>query len=151
MKLSIFICPSDPPDAIKPGWDGPSSYIANGFIFQDGKGLPLSYVANHDGEAETLMLSENVRTDSTSVRVNWHNWWDCGFNFKTGTSIVGSACSVRGKQLRSAAIGRQFWMRNPCYRSGGPGKQNQRCLSDFDDDTYDESRHAARQHFLEPC
>ena len=91
MKLSSFICPSDPPDSVKSGWDGPSSYIANGFIFQDGTGLPLSYVSNHDGQDHTLMISENVRTEAVSGRINWHNWWDSGFDFKTGTSTVGQA------------------------------------------------------------
>ena len=37
------------------------------------------------------MISENVRTEAVSGRVNWHNWWDSGFDFKTGTSTVGQA------------------------------------------------------------
>ena len=33
--IKLFVCPSDPPDAINTGVDGPSAYQANGFVFRD--------------------------------------------------------------------------------------------------------------------
>jgi hypothetical protein len=70
LYIKYFGCPSDPPDVINQGVDGPSSYQANGFLFRDGQGMSLDYVITHKGAGTTLLLSENLRRDKA------HNWWD---------------------------------------------------------------------------
>ena len=55
---------------------GPTSYTCNGFIFQDGRGVSQAFISSHDGTSMTLMLAENVRTDSVANVSNAHNWWD---------------------------------------------------------------------------
>ena len=75
VNIKLFVCPSDPPDAMNPGVDGPSAYQANAFVFRDdylssraafscpaNKGRSVDYISAKDGSAQTLMLSENQRS-----------------------------------------------------------------------------------------
>ena len=75
--LKVLICPSDAPHAVNTSVPyGPTSYTCNGFIFQDGRGVSQAFISSHDGTSMTLMLAENVRTDSVANVSNAHNWWD---------------------------------------------------------------------------
>ena len=75
--IKLFVCPSDPPDAVNTTYDGPSAYQANGFVFRDdyvyipisgtptlvpaNKGRSVDYISAKDGSSQTLMFSENQR------------------------------------------------------------------------------------------
>ena len=67
--IRLMICPSDPPEKLGPE-DGWNSYTVNTRICQDGKGLSLDYITSKDGTANTLLLSENLRSKKP------HAWWD---------------------------------------------------------------------------
>ncbi|MGO8690783.1 MAG: DUF1559 domain-containing protein [Thermoguttaceae bacterium] len=83
-NLQLFICPSDPPTGAT---NGPSSYTANGWVFQDGtnsnyQGLSQSGI--RDGASMTLMISENLQLYSTTsggtvsggTAAHSHSWAD---------------------------------------------------------------------------
>ena len=98
--LRMLVCPSDPPDSINAGADGPTAYQANGFVFRDdylvsngtsysaNKGLSINSISSKDGTSQTLMISENLRnfalSNSSATGGNLpsrpggtkeHNWW----------------------------------------------------------------------------
>ena len=75
--IKVFVCPSDPPDTVNTGVDGPSAYQANAFVFRDdyigvanatftlapaNKGLSVDSISSKDGTSQTLMISENQRS-----------------------------------------------------------------------------------------
>ena len=67
------------------------------------------------------MLSENLRTDDKSGRINWHNWWDCGHNYNLGTSVLGSACSVAANNCDPPPLAVSFGCGNSCHPNDDAG------------------------------
>jgi prepilin-type processing-associated H-X9-DG protein len=89
-SVALFSCPSDPPtggsDPAGKPITGPSSYQANGWVFQNQLGLSLDGIP--DGTSLTLMLSENLQTftNSSSTSVSKaHGWATLETTSRSGT------------------------------------------------------------------
>ena len=146
VRISLFMCPRDPPELAKPGMDGPSSYIANGFIFQDGKGLSRFYVDDHDGGRKRSCSPKTCHGREERSRQLAQL---VGFRVRLQERHFDRGHGLRptAERLRSAAAGRQFRLR----QSGLFRHQRQWAnLSGFDDDAHDGRRPATRQHLVEP-
>ena len=79
VSVKLLTCPSDPPNTFTQGdptYGGPSSYIVNGFVMQDGRGLSLDFITGHDGSSMTLLFYKNVQQDQVTQAINYHNWWN---------------------------------------------------------------------------
>ena len=114
VSLKVFQCPSDPPDGTV---SAPSAYIANAFVFQYEQGLSTSGIA--DGCGQTLMISENLQSCTTSAGTiivsgtggHTHNWTDTTAVSSTsvGTTVYLSSVTfgtqVQGNNLVTASNG----------------------------------------------
>jgi prepilin-type N-terminal cleavage/methylation domain-containing protein len=113
VSLQIFVCPSDPSDGSVT--NGPSSYIANGWVFQDGlctkpQFQGVSTTAIPDGCSQTLMISENLQTcissAGTTAVAHYHSWADvsAGSTATVNSTTVYLSDTTFGTNFASQAV-----------------------------------------------
>ena len=114
----MLTCPSDPPNSINTGVDGPAAYQANGWVLRDdyvwnanvgsgtyvpaNKGYSIDYISAHDGSTQTLMLSENLSNFTISASYSpssgtvqkYHNWWGYPETLAAGSNDLPSPGSL---------------------------------------------------------